>query len=141
MQAVAGQLARVGVKMTLHTNPSFSGWATDLTAKKYPAATLYFDGGPAAIQSQQMFQPDAGMNPFGVTVPALQKLYEKANTAPTAAKQTAAWQQYFKVVSQQALMVPVSQFDQTYYYSKHLGGVQVGTAGAYIDVRDWYPLS
>lgn len=81
-QAIAGQLANVGIKLELDVKNDvgvyFQGFG------KYPAVTLAFGRLPAAIDYQILYGPNASLfNPFKSTSPDLTRLYDQLIAAPS----------------------------------------------------------
>jgi peptide/nickel transport system substrate-binding protein len=64
-QAVAGELAKVGVTLELEVKPDTGDYTTNLGGAKFPAATIAFGRLPAATNYQLLWGPKAGLfNPF-----------------------------------------------------------------------------
>jgi peptide/nickel transport system substrate-binding protein len=138
-EAIAGELSAVGVTMNIKSDPTFSGFFTDMVSKDYGAGTIYLTPLDGYGSATELFGPGAFLNPFDSTSNELQSLYKSATTAPSEAVPDIYWERYETYLVKQAWAMPVLQFEQTCYYNrKAVTGVQVGV-GAYIDPRDFRP--
>lgn len=81
-QALAGQLANVGIKVQLDVKTDVGAYFQAFG--KYPVATLAFGRIPAAINYQILYGPNASLfNPFKSTNAELSSLYDQLLAAPS----------------------------------------------------------
>lgn len=106
-QAVASQLAEVGVTLDLKSEPDFGSWVNDLVSGNYAATLLTGDGSQMYINAQFAFTPNAVMNQFGVSDPALNDAFQALATA-TPDQIGAAAQAVNKVIVDEALALPIA---------------------------------
>lgn len=127
VEAIAGQLAAVGVNLKLKSNTNFGEWVGDYVSKKYSATGL---GGMGCIgmyiDSQFAWAPTAIMNVFGTSIPGFDAAFNKMANAP-ASQVDAAAKAAMKIVVQQAAAMPIATVKGTYYYRSNLKGFEVGT--------------
>ncbi|NEA98765.1 ABC transporter substrate-binding protein [Streptomyces sp. SID13726] len=125
VQAVQGQLAKVGVTLKLTAATNFGGWINDLLTKKFAATALSpGQGGDSNYYAQQAgFTKTGIMNVFGVDDPEVDAAYAKLAKADTQASGAAA-KDLTDVITRKALALPVSGADLIVMYNKKLHGVQ-----------------
>src|SRR6185437_17149757 len=84
-QALAGQFAKIGVKLKLNDVTDAGVYGTDMQGGKFPAVTLDWGRLPSAINYQLLWGPKAGQfNPFKSTDPTLTALNNQLVAAPAA---------------------------------------------------------
>lgn len=120
-QALAGQLANVGIKVQLDVKNDvgvyFQGFG------KYPAATLAFGRLPAAIDYQILYGPGASLfNPFKSTNADLSRLYEQLLAAPSDQAPSIA-RQMQQIVVDNAWFAPVVASPLVDLYRGEIAGV------------------
>ncbi|MFF5979256.1 ABC transporter substrate-binding protein [Streptomyces olindensis] len=125
VQAVQGQLAKVGVTLKLKAATNFGGWIDDLLTKKYAATALSpGQGGDANFYAQQAgFTKTGIMNVFGVKDPDVDAAYARL-AASDAGSSDAAAKNLTDVITREALALPVSGADLIVMHDKKLHGVQ-----------------
>ena len=120
-QAIAGQLAVVGIKVQLDVKADvgvyFQGFG------KYPVTTLAFGRVPAAIDYQILYGPGASLfNPFKSTNADLSGLYEQLIAAATDQAPAIA-RQMQKIVVEEAWFAPVVASPLVDLYRSDITGV------------------
>jgi peptide/nickel transport system substrate-binding protein len=107
-QAVAGQLAKIGVSLKpLDVKGQIGDYFTNLANASFPAATIAFGRLPAAFDYGALYGPNAGpFNPFKTQSPQLNRLYRQLAAAPPAEASTLGRQMQAYIVKQ-AWFVPV----------------------------------
>ena len=128
-QAVAGQLAKVGIKVKVTAVTSITSFVENQTNHKYPAVSGGFTEEPMYLEGQDLFMPGSKVfNGFGTTSPELTSLYNKAAAADatTRADLDRQMQEY---LVKNAWFAPVAFTPVNYYVRPGIGGVQV-SAGA-----------
>ncbi|MFJ9711654.1 ABC transporter substrate-binding protein [Streptomyces sp. NPDC101234] len=125
VQAVQGQLAKVGVTLKLTAATNFGGWINDLLTKKFGATVLSpGQGGDSNFYAQQAgFTKTGIMNVFGVDDPQVDAAYTRLATADTRSRDAAS-KTLTDVITRQALALPVSGADLIVMYDKKLRGVE-----------------
>jgi peptide/nickel transport system substrate-binding protein len=131
-QAVASQLAAVGVKVTITnvTNPTQFG--TDALSKKFPAIffpPLSEDMDEAAIQ---LFTPSTSLDPFGTKDTQLSTLLNSAATSQPGPA-ASLYQQVQTLVQQAGWFVPVSIDPSISLFSPDLVNATVTSANPDVD--------
>lgn len=123
-EAVEGQLAKVGVKLTPSISSTVNTYETDIAGTKFPAATLSWGRLPAATQYQLLWGPDGqSSRPFKSVSPQLNRIYQQLVTA-SPAKEGAVAQKMQKYLVQQAWYLPVAATPLAEFYRSDIGGVQ-----------------
>ncbi|GAA1001808.1 ABC transporter substrate-binding protein [Subtercola frigoramans] len=123
IQAVAAQWAKIGVTLELKGNTNFGEWVGDLVSKKFPASVLNGTGGqPQYLDAEFAWLPTAIMNVFQVADPGVAEAF---NTLATASPDNSgkAAQAFQKVIVDNAIAVPIVQYDATLYHGTNLKGV------------------
>ncbi|MGI5423499.1 ABC transporter substrate-binding protein [Streptomyces sp. CA-179760] len=125
VQAVQGQLEKVGVTLKLKAATNFGGWIDDLLTKKFAATVLSpGQGGDANFYAQQAgFTKTGIMNVFGVQDPDVDAAYSRL-AASNAKASGAAAKNLTDVITRDALALPVSGADLIIMHNKKLHGVQ-----------------
>ncbi|MEU0671960.1 ABC transporter substrate-binding protein [Streptomyces sp. NPDC006172] len=125
VQAVQGQLAKVGVTLKLTAATNFGAWVNDLLTKKFAATALSpGQGGDQNFYAQQGgFTKTGIMNVFGVQDPDVDAAYARLATADASSSGAAA-KDLTEVITRKALALPVSGADLIVMYNKKLHGVK-----------------
>ena len=122
-EAVAGELAKVGVTLNLDIRTDVGDYFQRLAGATYPTAAISFGRIPAATDYQVLYGPNAALfNPFKSTNSQLSKLYYKLIATPTAKMATVA-RQMQDVLVQQAWFVPVVATPLVVFYTPSVTGV------------------
>jgi peptide/nickel transport system substrate-binding protein len=138
VQAIAGELAKVGITLKLTTETDATKYVSDMTSKAYPAAGIGFGGLPIFLEGPQLFLPHAPVfNPFASTDPALESLYARAAKAPVAQRQALDQQVEQRLVSE-AWFAPVTISPVFYYARSGLQGTSVSSAQPDTDPVWWH---
>lgn len=122
-QAVAGQLAKVGIKMDLDVKADVNDYLKVMGGAKAPTSTIVFGRLPAAVEYQILWGPDASLfNPFKSTSPDIERLNDQlyaasAQDAPNYAKQIQ------KVLVDQAWFAPVTAVPLVALHRPEVAGV------------------
>jgi peptide/nickel transport system substrate-binding protein len=120
--ALAGQLASVGITVKPDITTSDGAYFQALTSGSYPAATLSFGRLPATFDYADLWGPEAGFNPFKTASAQLTALDNELNAAPAAAEPGIAQQIQSYLVSQ-AWFVPVVATPLVVLYRPDVTGV------------------
>jgi peptide/nickel transport system substrate-binding protein len=142
LQAVASQLAEIGVKLKLKPESTTGAWVGDLVSKKYPATGQNTSGKPAVLQLPYIFLPGGIMNPFNATDAAVQAAEDKLLTASSDQEQALATAA-MKTTMEQAQMVPVVATDDIFIYNSNaVDGVDFMTNEPLLTtIETWRPKS
>ena len=122
-QAVAGELAKVGVTLNLDLRSDVGDYFQRLSGATYPTAAISFGRVPAATDYQVLYGPKAALfNPFGSKNSELSRLYYRLIATPTA-KMPAVARQMQSVLVRQAWFVPVVATPLVVFYTSSVTGV------------------
>ena len=120
-QAIAGQLANVGIKVQLDVKNDVGAYFQSFG--KYPVTTLAFGRVPAAIDYQILYGPNASLfNPFKSTNSELSRLYDQLLAAPTDQAPLIA-RQMQQIVVEEAWFAPVVASPLVDLYRSDVTGV------------------
>jgi peptide/nickel transport system substrate-binding protein len=123
IQAVAAQWAEIGVTLELKGNTNFGEWVGDLVSKNFPATVLNGTGGqPQYLDAEFAWLPTSIMNVFQVSDPGIPEAFNTLATA-SADDSGAAARAFQKVIVDNALAVPIVQFDAYAFHDTDLKGV------------------
>ncbi|WP_417510170.1 ABC transporter substrate-binding protein [Microbacterium sp.] len=135
-QAMASQLAEVGVTLDLKPEPDFGSWVNDLVSGQY-ASTLLTSAGDMYTSTQFAWTPDAVMNTFQVSDPAVNEGFTALATAPADEIESAA-KEMNRIILEQALAISVSSLDAIYLYNTDVVEIGfIGTTGGLAPVSAW----
>lgn len=122
-EAIAGELAKVGVTLKLDIRTDVGDYFQRLSGATYPTAAISFGRIPAATDYQVLYGPNANLfNPFRSKNVELSRLYYKLIATPTA-KMPAVARQMQAVLVHQAWFVPVSATPLVVFYTRNVTGV------------------
>lgn len=122
-QAIAGELAKVGVTLNLDIRTDVGDYFQRLSGATYPTAAISFGRIPAATDYQVLYGPNAALfNPFKSADAQLSKLYYKLIATPTA-QMPAVARQMQDVLVKQAWFVPVVATPLVVFYTPTVAGV------------------
>jgi peptide/nickel transport system substrate-binding protein len=122
-QAIAGELAKVGVTLNLDIRTDVGDYFQKLSGATYPTAAISFGRIPAATDYQVLYGPNAALfNPFKSTNSQLSRLYYRLIATPTA-KMPAVARQMQAVLVKQAWFVPVVATPLVVFYNPSVTGV------------------
>ena len=136
LQAIAGQLAAVGVKLNV-VNLAYNVYATDVLEAKYPAAGVALGAGPMTFEYTFLFAPTAPFNPFHTTDTTLTSLTNQMLTASQSAL-PGIDQKIENYLVANAWLVPVSFVPIMYYAQQSVGGIAVTPSAPLPTITDWY---
>jgi len=135
-QAMASQLAEVGVTLDLKPEPDFGSWVNDLVSGQF-ASTLLTSAGDMYTSTQFAWTPDAVMNTFKVSDTAVNEGFTALATATGSDIESAA-QALNRTIVEEALDVPVSSLDAIYIYNADVVDLGfIGTTGDLAPVSAW----
>ncbi|CCG02613.1 ABC transporter substrate-binding protein [Blastococcus saxobsidens] len=140
MQAVASQLAEVGVTLSLKPAQNTGAWVDDLVSGQYPMTAQVTSGKPAIMQIPYLFMPGGIMNPFNASNAEVTAAYQELQTAAPEDVPEAATQAIQTAVDQ-ALMAPVVAVDDIFAYSdEKVAGVEfLGDTPTLSQMDTWTP--
>lgn len=122
-QAIAGQLSKVGITLKLDVKPAVADYIKQMSAAKFPAATLGFGRLPATIDYQLLWGPAAAtFNPFKTADADLDRLNDELSATPTAEAPALA-RQMQGVTVKQAWFAPVVATPLVVLHSPKVAGV------------------
>jgi peptide/nickel transport system substrate-binding protein len=122
-EALAGQLAKVGITLKLDITSSDDAYISALTSGNYPTATLSFGRLPATFDYDDLWGPGAIFNPFKSASPQLSALDSELNAA-TAANEPALARDMQGFLVDQAWFVPVVATPLVVLYRSDVSGVE-----------------
>jgi peptide/nickel transport system substrate-binding protein len=128
-QLFAGQMAKIGVRVTIRDDSDVSQFLADAAAKKYPAtAPLLNMGSPYFVYEDDFAASGANLwNIFNVNYPSQNALVAKAlAAAPTQA--TKLWQQIYAWMTTNATWIPISQSPNIYFITSSVSAAAPGQA-------------
>lgn len=137
-QAIAGQLAEVGIEVDLTTRTDVAAYVQDMTAQEFPAAAVGYGAQPMFLMGQGLFLPTAPVfNGFKTEDPEVMDLYTQAAAADaeTRAELDRQLQEY---LVENAWFAPVAFSPVLYFTRADLGGVEVSGAAPVATPLDWY---
>ncbi|MGN6762722.1 MAG: ABC transporter substrate-binding protein [Leifsonia sp.] len=136
VQAMASQLAKVGVAVDLVSTTSGSQLFGGLADKQYSGISLTWGGQPFAANYGSLWAANGSANPWKVTVPGLEDAYAAYEAAaPDALTDSAVAAQ--QVVMDQAATVSAVQVDAIAFASKGVSGFALDSHGVLTNVADW----
>ncbi|MGW4874689.1 ABC transporter substrate-binding protein [Streptomyces chartreusis] len=139
-QALSDQLAKVGIRVKLHTVPNPSDYVKQLSSGSIPAAAVGYGYQPTYMEGVGLFMPTASVfNPRKSTSPQLTKLFNNLTTAsqherPAAARAVHKW------LVDNAWFAPVAASPVFYYARPTVGGIKVSPKSPLANVADWYAV-
>lgn len=123
-QAVREQWRQVGVNVQVTDYPNNDQYASNAFGGKFPATTTVWGVLPLGMQGPLLFLPSAHANPFHVSDPQLQSLYDADMKATGDAKQRQD-RAVVGYLTQQAWFVPIFSTGLAYYARKTITGTSV----------------
>lgn len=140
-EAIAGQLAKVGITLKVTVVSDFPSWTTDQTDKAFPAVSGGNTEEPMYLEGLDFFMPGSALfNGFGSSSATLTTLFNQAASADTATRATLD-QQIEDYLVKNAWFAPVTYSPVMYYASSKIGGVQVSAGTPFASPLAWYELS
>ncbi|GAA1711693.1 ABC transporter substrate-binding protein [Fodinicola feengrottensis] len=137
-QAIAGQLAKVGITLKLTTVTDAQSYVTDSTNHRYPTVLVGYGAGPMYLMGQGLFLPAAAVfNGFKTSSAPLIALYGQAAAAEPAAR-AGLDQQMQEYLVENAWFAPVAFTPVLYFGRADLGGLTVSPAVPVASPLDWF---
>jgi len=116
-EAIAGQLAQVGIKATIKDDATFSEYLTDIESKKYPAFVQELNMASPYLTYLEDFYPTSAWNIFGAANQQMGATEAKAVLAPASAS-APLWDQVYATAVKQAWFAPVGFSPVIYFATK-----------------------
>lgn len=139
-QAIADQLGKIGVKMTIKSDGAdLNKLIADMATKKYPAVMFNAGGGMFTNALQNFASPVSPLNPFASQGQEVTGAFDALAAAPSDSSKDAAVA-LNKAVTENAWFVPVAE-TKTYVFTSGLAGVGSVGDGGVLDVLSWKPAS
>jgi peptide/nickel transport system substrate-binding protein len=139
-QALAGQLAEIGVTVTTKSvGADLNQLIADMAGKQYPAVSFITGGDMYPNALQNFASPVSPLNPFASTDPAVTAAFTALAAAPESERDAAA-AALNRAVTEAAWFVPVAQ-TESYLFSKGVAGIDTYGDGGLIDVLSVEPAS
>ncbi len=115
-QLFAGQMAKIGIKVTIRNDSDESQFLADAATKKYPATDPLLNmGSPYFVYQDDFAANDSNLwNYFNVNYPSENALVAKA-LAAAPAQATKLWQQVYAWMTKNATWIPISQSPNIYF--------------------------
>jgi ABC-type transport system substrate-binding protein len=137
-EAVAGQLAEVGIDVNLNHVTDVGAYIGGATDHSYPAVAVGYGAQPMFIMGPGLFLASAPIfNGFATDSPELAQLYADAAAAPPE-ERAALDMQMQQYLVDEAWFAPVA-FSPVFYYARtDLGGLSVSPEAPTADPLDWY---
>jgi ABC-type transport system substrate-binding protein len=137
-QALASQLAKVGIKVDLTTAPDAQSYVTQSVSRKFPVVVVAYGAGPMYLVGAGLFLPTAAVfNGFKTNSAELVSLYNKAAAAdPT--QRAALDTQMQEYLVENAWFAPVAFSPVLYFARPDLGGVTVNAKAPVACPLDWF---
>lgn len=137
VQAIAAQLAEVGVTVELKPTSNFGEWVGEITSLQY-ATTVLGAGGPLFFTAQFGFLPKGVLNPFNVSDTKVNEAFA-ALSSISAAEMGPAAKTLNRVLVEEAIAMPIAQVDAIFMYDKDsVGGLDfVGESGELMPITTW----
>ncbi|MGQ4383762.1 ABC transporter substrate-binding protein [Streptomyces sp. SAS_270] len=129
VQAVSGQLAKVGVTLKITTKASANDYFVAMTSGKYPATAVGYGLANMATLHTGYVNPQGPFNPFHTSDAQLDALYKRYFAADE--KDSAGLQKQINArLVNQAWALPVVGAPLSYYHAKGLTGLAATTANS-----------
>lgn len=135
-QAVAQQLAEVGVTMKLVPAPTISELVAAVNTKQHSATSLEWGGQTQYGQYNQVWAKGSFLNPWNAEIDGMAPLLDTYTTASGDALTDAA-QAMEQTIVDQAVSIPIATFDSIYFTTKDLKGFESGPSGSPNDPTHW----
>lgn len=139
VQAIAGDLQKVGVKLQLTVRQDATRYISDQVSKRFPAAGITFGGLPIYVEGPALFLPNADtFNPFGTADRELSALYDGATTAGQERRAELDQEIEHWLVSH-AWFVPVTLSPVFYFAQPDVAGVEPSAGQPMSNPAWWHP--
>lgn len=138
-QAIAQNLADVGINVKLKNEAEFGSFVTSLLSGKYPAALYGSYGGPVVLPwylYNDSLGKDALWNVGHAVDPEIDAMWEEASSS---ADPGPIWEKMIERTVKEALFAPVVEPDVIYYTSDNIDGVTLTDQWPYPMPQGWTP--
>lgn len=135
-QAIAGDLAKIGVKLNVDSTPTVSDYVSKRRTLKYGLVVYTIGGALTSVLYHQGFDPTSPLNVFKTDDPTLDKIYSHASTATDP---TPFWHQMSQRITTQAYTMPVFVNSALYYVSDKVNGVALSASRPVTLASEWSP--
>jgi peptide/nickel transport system substrate-binding protein len=137
-QAIAGQLAKVGIQLHVTTVTSITTLVNDETDRQYPATSIGFQEEPMYLEGLDLFMPGSKVfNGFGTSSTELSGMWNRAAAADAQTRATLD-QQIEHYLVQNAWFAPVSFTPVAYYARPGYAGVETSAGAPFASPLAWY---
>ncbi len=138
-QAMAGELAQVGITLQIKTDSSAQSYVTDAGSLQYPALAIGYGAQSIFQEGQGLFLPTAGLfNSFKSSSPYLANLYTLAVDSTNPKARAMIDQKIESYLVSNAWFALVA-FSPVFYFSqKTVQGVDVSGGAPVSSPLDWY---
>jgi len=126
-QAIAGQLAKVGIQVQLNDDSNIQQYITDLVTGKYPAMEITFGALPMFIEGPSLYLPGGPFNPFKSDDATISSWWAQAATAKSSLRKSLYHKIEHRLITQ-AWFATFGISPLLFYASSHVSGV-VGRGG------------
>jgi peptide/nickel transport system substrate-binding protein len=116
VQAIAGQLAQVGITLNMQSIADTSEWATRMSSGEFPAASIGYGSLPLSVEGPGLFLPNAFFNAFDSQDAELTDLYNQLLVAAPDDVQSVSEKLEERLV-ELAWFAPVGWAPLGYYWS------------------------
>ena len=139
-QALAGQLAKIGVTVTTKSDGAdLNQLIADMASKKYPAVSFVTGSNMYPNALQNFASRVSPLNPFASKDPAVSAAFAKLAAAPES-EQDADAKALNRTVTEAAWFIPVVQ-SGSYLFAKGVDGIKGYGDGGVIDVLSIHPAA
>lgn len=136
MEAVAQDLAAVGVQLKVISTSTLTQWVNDVLGGTYPVAGFEATAfPPLATWYGYWFQPGGIENQHGWVDPTMDKLYQQAIVSKSP---DTYWKAITRRIVTQADTIPLFDFDAFWLSAKNVGGVSFSAEDGIPDPSEWY---
>jgi peptide/nickel transport system substrate-binding protein len=132
-QAIAADLAKVGITLDLTTDATQAQYLSDVEAAKYPVFSVGFGVLPLYLEGPQLYLHTSGTwNPFNSDDAALGSLYEQA-AATTGTQQDTYNQELVKEMTEQGWFALATLAPRFYFATSAVAGIAPTQAEPQVD--------
>ncbi|MEV6349190.1 ABC transporter substrate-binding protein [Actinoplanes sp. NPDC051851] len=136
-EAIAGQLAQVGIVLKVDTMTDLPSYIDNSTNGKYPAVVFGYPSYPIYLQGKDLFLPGSkSFNGFGTADAKLDALWAKAAAAPDT-ERAALDVQIEEYLVENAWYAPVSYTPVMYFARTTVSGVATSVGAPFASPTDW----
>lgn len=132
-QAIAADLAKVGITLELTTDSTQAQYLSDVEAAKYPVFSIGFGVLPLYLEGPQLYLHTSGTwNPFDSDDQSLNSLYEQA-AAVTGTQQDTYDQEMVKEMTEQGWFALATLAPRFYFATSSVAGIAPTQAEPQVD--------